>query len=164
MELVKPGLGLLFWMVLSFGFVLFILTKYAWKPIMQSLKEREDTIEGALNAAKKAKEEMAGLKSDNEKLLRDARMERDLILKEAREARESIMNEAKANASSEANRMIASARQTIENEKTAAVAELKNQVARISVEIAEKILRQELSGEEKQKRLMESLLRDTNLN
>ena len=164
MELVKPAIGLLFWMVLSFGILLFILSKYAWKPILSALRERETTIEDALNSAKRAKEEMAALTSNNENLIRQAKLERDQILKEAREAKDSIISEAKNRAVSEGNRMIGIAKETIQNEKMAAIADLKNQVAQMSIEIAEKILRHELSNDEKQKSLMSNLLKDVTLN
>lgn len=164
MELVKPAIGLLFWMVLSFGILLFILSKYAWKPILNALRERETTIEDALNSAKRAKEEMMALTSNNENLIRQAKLERDQILKEAREAKDSIIAEAKNRAVSEGNRMIGIAKETIQNEKMAAIADLKNQVAQMSIEIAEKILRHELSNDEKQKSLMSKLLKDVTLN
>jgi F-type H+-transporting ATPase subunit b len=164
MELVKPAIGLLFWMVLSFGILLFILSKYAWKPILKALKEREFTIEDALNSAKRAKEEMAALTSNNENLIRQAKLERDQILKEARDAKDNIISEAKNRAVSEGNRMISIAKETIQNEKMAAISDLKNQVAQMSIEIAEKILRHELSNDEKQKSLMSNLLKDVTLN
>lgn len=164
MDLVKPEFGLIFWMSLTFIIVLILLKKFAWKPILSIIKERETSIENALNAAQQAKEEMKALRSSNEKLLADARLERDQMLKEAREIKESIVNEAKTKASQEGDRMIAAARETINNEKMAAVAELKNQVASLSIEIAEKILRTELSNEEKQKALVKNLLEDIKLN
>ncbi len=164
MKLVTPDIGLLFWMLVSFSIVLFLLKKYAWKPIMKSLNEREQNITEALNTARKAKEEMAALKSDNERLLNEARGERDKMLKEARDTKDSIISEAKGKAQSEANKIMASARDAINNEKMAAINELKNQVAKMSIEIAEKILRQELSNDEKQKALMENLIKDISLN
>lgn len=164
MELVKPGIGLMFWMVLSFGTVLFILTKYAWKPVMKALKERENSIQDALDTAKKTKEEMTLLKADNEKLLSEAKLERDKILKEAKEAKDAIINEAKGKATTEANKLVASAREAIRNEKLAAITELKNQVAAMSIEIAEKIIRHELVNDDKQKALMNDLLKEINLN
>ncbi len=164
MKLVTPDIGLLFWMLVSFSIVLFLLKKYAWKPIMKSLKEREQNIEEALNTARKAKEEMAALKSDNERLLNEARSERDKMLKEARDTKDSIIAEAKGKAQAEANKIMASAREAINNEKMAAITELKNQVAKMSIEIAEKILRQELSNDEKQKALMDNLIKDISLN
>jgi len=164
MKLVTPDIGLLFWMIVSFSIVLFLLKKYAWKPIMKALSEREQNIEEALNTARKAKEEMAALKSDNERLLNEARGERDKMLKEARDTKDSIIAEAKGKAQVEANKIMSSARDAINNEKMAAIAELKNQVAKMSIEIAEKILRHELSNDEKQKALMENLIKDISLN
>ena len=158
MKLVTPDIGLLFWMLVSFSIVLFLLKKYAWKPILNSLKEREQSIAEALNSAKRAKEEMAALKSENEKLLVQARIERDAILKEARDAKDSIIVEARTRASSEADRLLQAAREGIQNEKLAAMTELKNQVATLSIEIAEKILKEELSSPEKQKQLVKSFL------
>lgn len=164
MKLVTPDIGLLFWMIVSFGIVLFLLRKFAWKPILSSLKAREESISDALNTAKKAKEEMAALKSDNEKLIQQARAERDTMLKEARDTKDAIIAEAKAKAQAEANKIMTGARETINTEKNAAIADLKNQVASMSIEIAEKILRQELSKDEKQKSLMENLMKDISLN
>lgn len=164
MKLVTPDIGLLFWMIVSFGIVLFLLRKFAWKPILASLKAREESISDALNTAKKAKEEMALLKSDNEKLIQQARAERDLLLKEARDTKDAIIAESKVKAQAEANKIMAGARETINTEKNAAIADLKNQVASMSIEIAEKILRQELSKDEKQKSLMENLMKDISLN
>ena len=164
MELVKPAIGLIFWMFVSFGIVLFILKKFAWKPILSMIKERETSIEEALNAARKAKEEMVALKSSNEKILMEAKIERDKLMKEAREMKEAIIGEAKTKASKEAEKIIASARESIQNEKMAAITELKNQVASLSIEIAEKILKQELAEDGKQKTLVNSLLDDINLN
>ena len=164
MKLVTPDIGLLFWMLVSFSIVLFLLRKFAWKPILASLKSREESISEALNTAKKAKEEMALLKADNEKLLQQARAEPDAMLKEARDTKDAIISESKSKAQAEANKIMASARETINTEKNAAIADLKNQVASMSIDIAEKILRQELSRDEKQKSLMENLMRDVSLN
>lgn len=158
MKLVTPDIGLLFWMLVSFSLILVLLKKYAWKPILNSLKEREDSIEEALNSARKAKDEMANLKADNEKLLAQARIERDAILKEAREAKDSIINEAHLKATQEADRLLTIAREGIQNEKMAAITELKNQVAILSLEIAEKLLKEELSNPEKQKQLVNAFL------
>ena len=164
MELIKPAFGLIFWMSISFLSVLFILGKFAWPMILKALKEREESIANALNAARKAKEEMTALQADNEKLIMQARAERDLLLKEARDTRDSIVAEAKNKAQSEANKIMDQARESINNEKLAAITELKNQVAAMSIEIAEKILRQELSNDEKQKSLMDNLMKDISLN
>lgn len=164
MELVKPAFGLIFWMLVSFSVIFFLLKKFAWKPILKALSDREESITEALNTAKKAKEEMASLKADNERLLNEARNERDLMLKQAREAKDAILAEAKTKAQAEANKIMTSARETINNEKLAAITELKNQVATMSIDIAEKILRHELSKDDKQKALVESLLKDVSLN
>lgn len=164
MELVKPEFGLIFWMTLSFLIVLFLLKKFAWKPILNSLKERETSIEDALNSAKKARDEVSNMKTENERILQEARNERDLLLKQARETKDMIVNEARGKAQTEADRIIAIARETITNEKLAAITELKNQVAILSIEIAEKVIRQQLSTDEKQKALVNDLLKDVKLN
>lgn len=164
MELVTPGIGLVFWMLLSFSIVLFILKRYAWKPILKMIKEREDSIDGALKMADKAKEEMAKLQSDNEKILAEARKERDALLKDAREMKDKIIADAKNQASIEANKLVESAKSSINTEKLAALTEIKNQIAFLSVDIAEKILQKELSSELRQKEYIENLVKDINLN
>lgn len=164
MELVKPAFGLVFWMVVSFSIILFLLKKFAWPVILGALDERERSISDALNAAQKAKEEMAALKSDNEKLLQEARNQRDLILKEARDAKDSIINDAKSKATEESDRLRRLAREEIQNEKMAAITELKNQVASLSIEIAEKVIRQHLTADEKQKQLIQDMLKDVKMN
>jgi F-type H+-transporting ATPase subunit b len=164
MELVKPEFGLIFWMIISFGLIMLILKKFAWKPILTMLHEREESIQNALDSAEKAKEEMKALQSSNEKILADARNERDLLLKDAREIREKMIADAKGIATKEGERMLTMARENIQNEKMAAITELKNQVATLSIDIAEKILKSELSSDEKQKSLVTTLLKDVNLN
>ena len=164
MELVKPEFGLIFWMIISFGLIMLILRKFAWKPILNMLQEREESIQNALDSAEKAKEEMKALQSNNEKILADARNERDQLLKDAREIREKMIADAKGIATKEGERMLTMARENIQNEKMAAITELKNQVASLSIEIAEKILKSELSSDEKQKTLVNTLLKDVNLN
>lgn len=164
MELIKPSIGLIFWMSLSFLTLLFLLKKFAWSPILKMIKERETSIENALNSAQKAKEEMATLKAENEKIIAQAKAERDELLKEARNTKDSILAEAKAKATQETDRMLSIARENINNEKMAAITELKNQVATLSIEIAEKILKNELSSDEKQKALVKNLMNDVNLN
>jgi F-type H+-transporting ATPase subunit b len=164
MELVTPAFGLIFWMLVSFGIIFWILKKFAWKPILNMLNERETSIQNALDSAEKAKEEMKALQSSNEKILADARTERDQLLKDAREIREKMIAEAKSLAAKEGDRLLAAARENIQNEKMAAITELKNQVATLSIEIAEKILKSELSSDEKQKTLVNTLLKDVNLN
>lgn len=164
MELVQPSIGLIFWMTVSFLIILFLLTKFAWKPILKMVKEREDSIDAALKSAEQAKAEMKSLKSENERILAEARNERDAMLKDARDIKDKIIAEAKASAVTEGERLLKAARENIENEKNAAVTELKNQVAVLSIEIAEKILKAELSSDEKQKTLVKNLLQDVNLN
>ncbi len=164
MELVTPGIGLIFWTTIVFLILVLLLKKFAWKPILTSVNEREKKIEDALLLAEKTKEEMEKIKSDNQSLLREARDERDKILKEAKEAKDLIVSEAKNIAQKEASKIIENARGTIENEKMAAVTELKNQVATLSLEIAEKIIKQELSGTEKQKVFVEHLINEANPN
>ena len=164
MELVKPDFGLVFWMTVSFLIVVFLMRKFAWGPILTMLKERETSIEDALNAAKKAKEEVANMKAENERILQEARNERDKMLKEARDTKDAIVNEARTKAQVEGDRMITIALETINNEKMAAITELKNQVATLSIEIAEKVIRQQLSSDEKQKALVQDLLKDVKMN
>ncbi len=164
MELVKPSIGLIFWMLVSFSIILVLLKTFAWKPILGMIKEREEFIENALAAAANAKEEMKTLQSDNERILNEARAERDQMLKDARDIKEKMISEAKGVASKEAERLLKSARENIQTEKMAAITELKNQVAVLSIEIAEKILKTELSSDEKQKALVKNLLQDVNLN
>ena len=164
MELVTPAFGLIFWMSLTFVTILLLLKKFAWKPILEMIKEREDSIEGALATAEKARSEMQELKAGNEKILAEARAERDQLMKEARDTKEAIINEAKEKAKTETDRILNQARETIQNEKMAAVTELKNQVASLSIEIAEKILKDHLSTDDKQKALNSTLMKDVNLN
>lgn len=164
MKLVTPDLGLVFWMSLTFLTVLFLLSKFAWKPIMKMIREREQSIEEALNSAEKAKQEMKKLQAGNEQLLKEAQAERDAVLKAAREAKEQIVGEARQKASEEAERLIAIAREAIQNERLAAVTDLKNQVAKLSLEVAEKLIKQQLSDNEKQKELAEKLLSEIKLN
>ncbi len=159
-----PDTGLLIWMMITFLIVLILLRKFAWKPILKMIKDREESIDGALKSAENAKLEMQNLKSDNEKILAQARSERDQMMKDARDMKDSIVGEAKGKAKEEADKMLTSAREAIQNEKMAAITELKNQVALLSVEIAEKILKRELSDENKQKDLIGDLLKDTKLN
>lgn len=151
-------------MTLSFGLVLLVLGKFAWKPIMKMLKEREQSIENALHAADKAREEMKNLVSDNERLLAEAKNERDAILGEARKIREKMIEEARIKANDEAQRVIGNALERIENEKMAAITELKNQIALLSIEIAEKLIREELSHDKKQEDLIRKMLDDVKSN
>lgn len=158
----SPGLFIM--QALIFLVLLLLLTKFAWKPIVQSLRIREESIQDALDAAERAKQEMAQLKADNEKLLDEARQQRDTILKEAREVAAALKEEAKTDASKQAERMIADAKAAINNEKRAALAEVKTQVAALSLEITEKLLRKKLSDEGAQKELIEDFVQDVKLN
>jgi F-type H+-transporting ATPase subunit b len=164
MELVKPDIGLLFWMVVSFLIVFVLLRKFAWKPILEMLDEREKAIETALQSAEKAKEEMARLQANNEQLVQEAKAERDAILKLARDTKDNIIAEAKEKATVEADRLTAIARENINNEKMAAITELKNQVAQLSVEIAERLIKVELSNKESQTTLINKYLEEAKLN
>ena len=162
--LVQPEFGLMFWMLVTFLTILFLLKKFAWKPILKMLKDREESIENAIQSAERAKQEMVALQAGNEKILAEARAERDNLLKEARETKDAIINEAKTKAKVEADRLVALARETINAEKMAAVTELKNQVATLSIDIAEKILKEHLSADDKQKALVNNLMKEVNLN
>lgn len=147
-----------------FLLLIFLMVKFAWKPILNALNEREDNIQGALDAAEKAKLEMQNLQADNKKLLNEARAERDTMLKEAREMKAKMIADAKDEAKVAADQMIAQAQAAIESEKKAAVADIKNQVASLSVDIAEKVMRAELADAGKQQKLVENLLGDAKLN
>ena len=162
--LLSPSIGLIVWSLLAFLIVLILLKKLAWKPILKSLDEREKSIQSALDAAMQAKKEMSNLKADNEKIIAEAKTERDNILKEAREIKDKMINEAKDRASKEAEKIVSSARENIQNEKMAAITELKNQVAHLSIEIAEKILKTELSEKDKQKTVINNLLQEVKMN
>jgi F-type H+-transporting ATPase subunit b len=164
MELVKPGLGLIFWMTITFSLVLFILSKFAWKPILNSIREREDSINNALNAADEARKQMDALKSDNEKLLQQARIERDAMLKEAKEMKEDIISTAKKSADDEARRIVASANESIESAKLKALNELKTQVAELSVDLAEKVLRRKMNDRAEQEAFVNENLKSITLN
>ena len=156
--------GLFFWQILIFVGLILLLRKFAWKPILDAVNDREEGIKNALLAAENAKKDMQNLKSDNEKLLAEARAERDLMMKEAREIKEKMIADAKSEAQAQGAAMIESAKATIESEKNAAMAELKNQVSSLSLEIAEKVLRDELSNKESQAKLVEKMLGDAKLN
>ena len=151
-------------MTLAFLGILYILGKYAWKPVMKALKERESSISDALNAANIAKEEMKQLKAHNEQLLQEARNERDIMLADARKVRESIIEESKQKATEEAQRIVASAKETIQNEKMAAMTDLKNQIGDLALDVARKVLNRELSDLKKQHEYMKELLKEVKLN
>lgn len=156
--------GLFFWMLLIFILLVVLLRKFAWKPILEAIESREEGIKGALDAAEKAKLEMLNLQSDNEKLLQEARAERESMMKEAREIKAKLVSEAKEEAQAEANKIIANAQVAIESEKKAAVAELKDQVASLSLDIASKVIKDDLSNNDKQLKLVKDLLNDATLN
>ncbi len=164
MELVTPEIGLIFWTTVVFSLLLIVLKKYAWKPILSAVDERNKSIEDALRAADKAKEEMLSLSADNERILMEAKKERDTILKEGREIKESIIAEAKGKAMVDAEKILTTAKEQIINEKMKAITELKNQVATLSIEIAEKILKSELQDLNKQKELVTKAIANKDLN
>lgn len=155
---------MLFWTVLIFLILVFLLAKFAWKPILNMVEERTKNIEDALNSAENAKKEMAGLKAENEQIMKEARAERDKIVREAREMKDKIIEESKETAKAEADKILAQARKLIDDEKRAAMNELKDQVASLSIEIAEKILTKELSDKKKQAELIDDILNQSNLN
>ena len=157
------SIGLFFWQTVIFVILIFLLKKYAWKPILDAVNDREEGIKNALEAADNAKKEMEALNADNERILREAKAERDSILKEAREIKETIITEAKTQATEEADKVLASAREQINNEKLAAITELKNQVADLSIDIAEKVLKSELKDADKQKELVNNALKEAAL-
>ena len=158
------SVGLFFWQSVVFILLILLLRKYAWKPILNAVNEREQSIEGALKAAEKAREEMKALQADNEAILKEAREERERILKEARDMKNKIIAEAKEAATAEADKTVAAAKATIEAEKSAAVAELKKQAATLSIEVAEKVLGQELSSENKQAEMIGKIIDDVKFN
>ena len=164
MDLITPGTGLIFWQLFGFLGLLFILIKFAWKPMLAALDEREGSINNALKAAETARNEMANLKAENEKLLADARLERDTILKKAQDASVKMVDDAKADAAKVGAQMIENAKAVIETEKKAALADVKNQVATLSLEITEKLLRANLSDTKSQKDLVEGFVNDLKLN
>tara|TARA_R110001592_G_scaffold18745_2_gene77473 strand:+ start:670 stop:1164 length:495 start_codon:yes stop_codon:yes gene_type:complete len=164
MDLLTPDSGLIIYQLVGFVILLFVLGKFAWKPILTGLKEREQTIESALLAAEQAKNEMQALQADNEKLLKEARAERDSILKEALTVASTIKEEAKTETSKITARMIEDAKAVIENEKKAALTDVKVLVARLSLDITEKLLRKELADQSAQKELIDGLVKDLNLN
>lgn len=156
--------GLFVWQAILFVALIFLLKKYAWGPILNAVNEREDSIKDALKGAELAKQEMQDLKSDNEKILKEARAERDAMLKDAREMKESIVSEAKEEAKAQAQIEMDKAKSAIQNEKAKAITDMKNQMGELSVNIAEKIVKEELSNKDKQLQLIESLLKDVTLN
>ena len=155
--------GLFFWQTLLFVLLLILLKKYAWKPILDALDSREEGIKNALDEAEKARQEMVDLKSNNEKIVKEARAERDAMLKDARSMKENMIAEAKEEAKAQAGKIIEQAKATIENEKLAAITELRNQVAELSIGIAEKLIKEELSEKGKQVKLIEKMLQEARI-
>ncbi len=162
--MLSVSIGTVIWTTIAFLVVVFLLAKFAWKPILNSIREREESIEKALEDAEKAKEMMRELKENNEKLLQEARMERDELMKSARDAKDKMISEAKDKAKEEGDKMITNAKETIRAEKAAAMNELKNLVAELSLNIAEKIIREKLANEGKQKEIIENTLKEAKLN
>ena len=158
------SLGLFFWQTLIFVGLIFLLKKYAWKPILSAVNERETSIKDALESAKEARLEMESLQSDNQRILKEARAEKDALLKEARNIRSEMINTAKEEAQSEANKILSQAQEAIQNEKRAAVNELKDQVSSIALDIATKVLQNELESKDKQMQLVSKLLQDSDMN
>ena len=164
MRLLTPEFGLIIWTLLAFIIVLLILKKFAWKPILNSLKERETTIADSLATAEKVKAEMSQLKSENEALLAKAREERAQLLKEARDTKERIISEAKEQAKIEANKIVVDAQAAIQQQKMAALTEVKNQVGSLVIEVAEKVLRRELGNKSEQESYIKQLAEEVKLN
>ncbi|QNL22092.1 F0F1 ATP synthase subunit B [Hyphobacterium sp. CCMP332] len=164
MDLLTPGTGLIFWQALTFLIVVFLLGRFAWKPILSALETREHSIEEALRSAEIAKEEMEKLQASNEKLLQEARIERDQIIKDAQAAAATIRDEAKVQAEESANKIMVDAKAEIEQQKNSAISEVKNLVADLSLDIAEKILRKELADKKSQENLIKDYVKEIKLN
>jgi F-type H+-transporting ATPase subunit b len=164
MDLLTPGTGLILWQAFVFILLFFLLSKLAWKPILASLKERESSIQTALETADKARAEMAKLTADNDKLLREAREERDRILREAREAANRLKDDMQTEAKKAAEKIIDDARAAINIEKQAAMKEVRVQVAMFSLQVAEKLMKKNLTGDKEQKELVEGYIKELKLN
>lgn len=164
MDLLTPDIGLLFWQLVVFGLLFFVLSRFAWKPITASLKEREQNIQSALDMAEKTRAEMAKLQADNQKLMAEARAERDVILRGAKETSDRLIAEAREKASEEGKRILEQARESMQTERQALVAQLKTEVVDLSLQIAEKVLRKELSDKKAQEKLVQDLVAEARLN
>jgi F-type H+-transporting ATPase subunit b len=164
MDLIIPSSGLIFWQLIGFLALLFLLIKFAWKPMLASLAEREASIDDALKAAEQARNEMANLKAENEKLLQEARLERDIILKKAQDASVKMIEDAKSESAKQGAQLIEAAKAVIETEKKAALTEVKNQVALLTLEVTEKLLRKKLSDDKAQVELVDQFIKDLKLN
>ena len=163
MDLITPGFGLVFWTAITFIILLVILRKFAWKPILGAVSEREEGIKSALASAEDARKEMQNLTADNERILKEARAEREIMMKEAREIKDAMIAEAKDEAKSEATKIMTQAQAAIQSEKQAAIATIKSQVAELSVGIAEKVVRKELANDKDQSQLIEQLLKEVTI-
>jgi len=164
MDLVTPSIGMIFWSTLFFLILLFVLGKFAWPAILTAVKARNESIRKALDAANKARDEMARLQADNKKILAEAKAERDALLREAKQMRDKLIAEAKEKAALEAKKLVKDARESIRQEKAAAINEMKAQMSSLSVDIAEKILRQRLGNDMAQKKLVDKLIKEADLN
>jgi F-type H+-transporting ATPase subunit b len=164
MELLLPSIGLIFWTLIAFIIVFLILRKFAWKPILTSLHEREENIAQSIASAQQVKEEMAQLKAENENILAKAREERAMMIKEAKDTSDRMVNEAKERAKSEYDRILRDAQAAIEQQKMAALTDVKNQVGNLVIEVAEKVLRRELSNKSEQETFIRQLAGDVKLN
>lgn len=164
MDLITPGIGMIFWTTVFFLILLIILGKFAWPAILSAVHARNDSIKNALESAEKARDEMTKLQADNEKILSEAKAERDLLLKEARDVKDKIISEAKDKAAEEAAKLIKNARAAIQNEKSSAITEMKNQMAVLSIDIAEKVLKRKLRGDKEQNEFVEKLIDKMDLN
>ena len=164
MELLLPKLGLMLWTLIAFAIVFFILAKYAWKPIVGALKQREKNIDDAIFSAEKVRQEMNELKSENEELLAKAREERSQMMRDAKETRDNIIAEAKEHAKDEMNKIVADAQAVIHQQKMAAITDLKNQVGNLVLEVSEKVLRRELNSQADQEKYIQQLTQNVELN
>ncbi len=164
MDLVTPGIGMIFWSTLFFLVLLFILGKFAWPAILTAVKARNESIRNALEAADRAKEEMAKLQAGNEQILAQAKAERDALMREAKSMKDKLIADAKEKATEEAEKLVKNARESIQREKAAALNEMKEQMATLSVDIAEKILRMKLEDSKAQKELVDKMINEADLN
>jgi F-type H+-transporting ATPase subunit b len=159
-NILAPDIGLMFWTVLIFLILMFLLRKFAWKPIVTALKDREESIEKALNEARTAREEIESLKAENDKILTQAKLERDAMLRQAKELGDSIINQAKENAHKEGKQILAETRELVKKEKEQAMLELKNEIGDLVIKTASKVIRQELKNSDQQKKIIEESLKD----
>ena len=164
MDLITPEIGLIFWTALTFAVLLFLLRKFAWKPILGAVSDREKGITDALAAADNARKEMENLTADNERILKEARAEREAMMKDARDLKAKILADAEDEAKVRAEKLITNAQAAIDAERKSAIADLKSQVAALSVDIAEKVVKNELSDKDKQLKLVDDMIGQATLN